>query len=111
MSCHSSPSHRCDEFQAEFSFASCSSAGQICRFRYAAGAYKDIDRQHFPSADRLLDLSSGIGQFEVQCPRFSPCGTACAKTYAYSNTIMPTIAPSASECHTTKRKIWPSFPT
>ena len=41
----------------------------------------------------------------------NPCGTAEWKTYAYSMTMIPTIAPSAMECQKTKRKMMPSFPT
>src|SRR5260221_8806734 len=43
--------------------------------------------------------------------KVKPWGTKYGKTYAYSMTIKPTIAPSAIECQTTKRKIMPSLPT
>src|SRR5258706_16000126 len=43
--------------------------------------------------------------------KVKPWGTKYGKTYAYSITIMPTIAPSAMECQNTKRKIMPSLPS
>src|SRR5256886_6345363 len=50
---------------------------------------------------------AGVHHFTI----VNPCGTAAGKTYAYSNTITPTTAPSATECQNTHRKIVPSFPT
>src|SRR6266511_2888108 len=40
-----------------------------------------------------------------------PCGTPPGNTYAYSNTMIPTIATSAIECQNTSRKMVPSLPT
>src|SRR5439155_13581157 len=50
---------------------------------------------------------AGVHHFTI----VNPCGTAAGKTYAYINTINPTIAPSAIECQNTYRKIIPSLPT
>ena len=39
------------------------------------------------------------------------CGTSWGKTYAYSITMLPTIAANDTECQKTNRKILPSEPT
>ncbi len=67
--------------------------------------------QPLSTADSLLafDFGNGVPKGNCYFTKLSPWGMKPANTYAYNITMTPTIAASAIECHTTKRKIIPSF--